>query len=215
MKCLSKNPAGRFAHVAELAMVLSEFVPHGAKTAERASRLLRAVGVSVTAATAPQGSAVVPALTSATAASWAGSNPDTVKSNAPRRGRSVLLAVGAAIALLAIGGGATFVMRSPRGSGAEAARPGADSVTQPKLAPTAASVPPTAAQPSAETRLPAEQPPSPAVTSGTARPAKPNTPRKKPDGRAAEVKPQPAPRSAPPPTAPTPRSTNPLSIDLK
>jgi serine/threonine-protein kinase len=243
MRCLDKNPAGRFANVAELTNAIVDFAPKRARiSAERSTRILRGAGVKTAslpplASLAPEPKpAPVTVVATATAGAWSQVSEVKPEPLKPKPAASnAKFAIAGGIALAGIGGffalrmraeppvTATTVLAQP--SAAASPVPGApESVAKtepsPKAEPsTAASAAPPAASTAIETRETAAPTAEVAGTgAGTNKAdlakADPIVPAKP----RAKTTPPAAPPKAPvepPAAAPAPTRKNPLSIDIK
>jgi serine/threonine-protein kinase len=228
MRCLDKNPAGRFANVAELTNAIVDFAPKRARiSAERSTRILRGAGVKTAslpplASIAPEPKAApVTVVATATAGAWSQASDAKAAPSKPKPAASnAKFAIAGGIALAGIGGFlalqmraeppvvATTVLTPP--SAAASPLPAAPEIVaktepSPKAEPTpsASAAPPAAASAAIETREPAG--------ANKAAPEAPAKPRAKPTPPAAPPKAPVEPPAAPP----APTRKNPLSIDIK
>jgi eukaryotic-like serine/threonine-protein kinase len=236
LRCLEKNPAARFANVAELTGALVDFAPKRARlSAERTARILRSAGVQTVSLApivshAPRAKPEPVVVATATAGAW---------SHAPTKGEPATPAHGssgprwAILGGVALAGAVTFIAWQMRSDAPVTTTVLANSAAATSLA-TAAPDPvakleaapaPVASAPPAASALPIEPreapalPPDPATAATAAAKietpaavakarAKPATPSAPPVPPKATAEPQPTP-------APAPTRKNPLSIEIK
>ena len=187
--CFEKDPAKRIPNVAELARRLAPF-----GTRDSALSLERVSGIAGTRSSAlpdaPSASAPVAAGTAKTADPWTTGEP---KSSG---GRGALVAVGALLAFVAVGGGAFLALR-PRSDAAPGAAP-AIATTTAAAATTSAIASPSAPTAEPPAVSPVDAPPAasaaPSAKAAAAAPAKPG-----PAGAALPKADKPAPAKPAPP----------------
>ncbi|HEY3497531.1 MAG TPA: serine/threonine-protein kinase, partial [Polyangiaceae bacterium] len=113
LRCMTREPNGRFANVAELAAALSQFVPPRAQ--HFTSRISAVLGTSTNPGLGVSGSSGTPAGQGATSAAWGETAPGL-----PPRRRPLALIAGAVVLLgLLVGGGAIYALAG-RPSGGDA-----------------------------------------------------------------------------------------------
>jgi serine/threonine-protein kinase len=238
MRCLDKNPAGRFANVAELTNAIVDFAPKRARiSAERSTRVLRGAGVKTAslpplASIAPDAKgAPVTVVATATAGAWSQASDAKPAPSKPKpSANNAKFAIAGGIALAGIGGFVALQMRTeppvvaatvltnPSAAASPlSAAPEVLAKAEPSLkaepAPPASAARPTASA-AIETREPAAPTAEAAGTGTGANKAAPEAaakPRAKPTPPAAPPKAPVEPPAAPP----APTRKNPLSIDIK
>jgi serine/threonine-protein kinase len=237
LRCLEKNPAARFANVAELAGALVDFAPKRARiSAERSARILRGAGVQTASlppivSHAPRPHPEPIAVSTATAGTWTHA-PSKGEPAAPTRAsagpRWVILG---GVAMVGVAGFFAWQMRAeaPVASTTVLANPSAATSPAPAASESIAKVvtPPTPAAPAsgaASAPVGPGEAPAAAADTATAAGAAPKAEALTAGAAKARAKPvapvaAPAPPKAttePPPTpSPAPTRKNPLSIEIK
>jgi len=193
-RCLTKDPAGRFASVAELASAIAPYGPEG--SAASARRTAHVLGVATSSASAPVPAAVLDALAptrssgeasgaaagGVTSPPWSQSYPSAGKpgvaaAEKPRSSVIVPVAIGVlaaaglvgAVMLMQLSGGPTSTAVPPVGALSAAAR------ATPSATPPSSSAPGSAA-PAAETATPGSPVAAPPPTHAASEPQAPVTP---------------------------------------
>jgi serine/threonine-protein kinase len=235
LRCLEKNPAKRFANVAELASALVDHAPKRSRiSAERSARVLRGAGVKTASLAplmshAPEPKPAAIAVSTATAGAWsqAESKAEPPKSKAAS-GRAKW-AVAGSMAIAGVGGLIAWQMRAPAPvvSTTVLANPSAATspvLTAPEPAVKAEPVTktePAAPAPAGSTAVAAREAPVATEETTSAAAAAPKTeapamPAAKPRAKApAAAPPSKAPIETPPAAPPAPTRKNPLSIEIK
>jgi serine/threonine protein kinase len=217
LRCLEKDPARRFANMAEFAAALLPFSTRSGRTSvERISRLLSGQGLSNSQLQVPPTQDSMRPGGTGTQAAWGQTAP-------PARGKAPLILAG--VALLAIGAGAMALLLG-RGSSsanddkaAAALLPAASSLTPAGLAsPSVAAAPPSATPPtSASAATPTATPEVSPATPKNAAPARATQPLRASAvaARPTAKKPERAPGSEAPPPPPPKRAAADLYSDRK
>ena len=239
MRCLDKNPAGRFANVAELTNAIVDFAPKRARiSAERSTRVLRGAGVKTAslpplASMAPDPKAApVTVVATATAGAWSqASDAKQTPSNPKPAASKAKFAIAGGLALAGVGGffalqmraeppvAATTVLTHPSAA-ASPPLPGApEVVAKMEPSPTAAPAPSASATPPASsTAIETRETAAPtAEAAGTGTGASKAAPEAAAKPRAKPTPPPASPKAPvePPAAPPAPTRKNPLSIDIK
>jgi serine/threonine-protein kinase len=237
MRCLDKNPAGRFANVAELTNAIVDFAPKRARiSAERTMRVLRGAGVK-TGSLPPlvshrpePNAAPVTVVATATAGAWSqASTPKAEPSRPTLASNNAKFVVAGGLALAGIGAffalqtrgeppvASTTVLANPSAAASPvAAAPEAVGKSEPSAKPQPAASAPAGSAPMDNREAPATavEAASAAAGANKAEAVKTETPAAKP--RAKPTPPVTPPKApAEPPAAPAPTRKNPLSIDIK
>jgi serine/threonine-protein kinase len=234
LRCLEKNPAARFANVAELTGALVDYAPKRSRlSAERSARILRGAGVSTASlpplmSRAPEPKPAPVAVATATAGAWSHAEPKAEPSKSKPGGGTAKWAVAGGIAIAGIGGLLAWQMRAepPVAVSTVLANPSAATSPVPstpdpaaKTEPVAKTDPATPAPPASAT---AEAREAPAPTAETPTPTALGPKTEAPTGtvvkRAKATPPAPSPKApieTPPAAPPAPTRKNPLSIEIK
>ena len=237
LRCLEKNPAARFANVAELTSALVDYAPKRSRiSAERCGRILRGAGVK-TASLPPLMSQApaakgAPAVATATAGAWTQTGPKAEPSKAKPASSGGKWVIAGSIALAGVGGVVAWQMLSAapvasttvltNSSAATAPAPAAPETAakaerMAKPEPAAPGAPTPAASAATEAREVTPGPSDSAAAAATG--PKTETPAAlaaKPRAKTPPAAPAPkAPAETPPSAPPAPTRKNPLSIEIK
>ena len=234
LRCLQKNPAARFANVAELASALVDYAPKRARiSAERSARVLRGAGVHTASlppliSRAPEPKPAPVTVATATAAAWSHAESKAEPSTPKPASENAKWALIGGIALASVGGFFAWQMRAdaPVVSTTVLANPSAAASPVPatpdpraKTEPVAKTEP-AASAPAASATVEAREAPAPNAETPTPAMAAPKTeaPTAAVKTRAKPSAPSPSPRAPteqPPAAPPAPTRKNPLSIEIK
>jgi serine/threonine protein kinase len=205
LRCLSKNPAERFAHLGQLAMALAPFAsPEGRASAERVVRVMQARGLPLQAGGGgpprsmpsphgrPDPSVPLDVRASSSGSTW-GSTAEPKKSV----GAGLVVTLGIVGALVATGAIAVAVVASSkRSSAAAASKPVPVASASATVAAAVSAAPPPMASivlaPASETAAPASQP-APSASAAPAEHGHPPTAGRSPASQRPAAAPSPAP----------------------
>jgi serine/threonine-protein kinase len=232
LRCLEKNPAARFANVAELASALVDYAPKRARiSAERTARVLRGAGIKTASLAplvshAPEPAPAPVAVATATAGAWSQVESKPEVSRSKSNSGAAKWAIAGGIALAGVGGLVAWQMRAsaPIVATTVLANPSADTSPVPST-PVLAAKPesvakaePAAPTPAASAMGEAREPATPTAETTTPAAAAPKTEvagAAKARAKVPAAPPPKAPIEALPAAPPAPTRKNPLSIEIK